>query len=198
MAKYRRQMEAGEQKHFLAKYKDHRDAYGGIFTATMRRRLMGVKEENTKQLRPDTADFWHDVKTTVRNGLSDMQLVVEITDNERQEQLFRVMKPKDTDADPASASLGDLLRTILIKPWTLPIEMGKDGIPRPKREKDEDDFWKAELAREVVKIALEFFQTNRMISTKAHQRVVDELEDLIDVELYTAYVLPKSKRGVKL
>jgi hypothetical protein len=192
-------MDEHEHKLLLAKYKNHRDQHGGIFTPTTRRRLMGVKEANAKELKPDTADFWYDVKNTVRNGLSDMQLVSEITDNERQEELFGVVKPKDTDENLARASLADVLRTILIKPWKLPaIELDSNGFPRPKREKDEDDYWKAALAREVIKIGLEFYQKNRLITSKAHQRVVEELDDLIDLELYTAFRLPKSERGVKM
>ncbi|MGI0013093.1 MAG: hypothetical protein ACREBU_06590, partial [Nitrososphaera sp.] len=62
MAKYRRSMSSAGHKHLLSEFEGDIDTPGGIFSGPMRRRLLGVRGEKNKEGKPDTADFWQNVR----------------------------------------------------------------------------------------------------------------------------------------
>ena len=60
--------------------------------------------------------------------------------------------------------------------------------------KDEDDAWKARFTEETINICLKFFKEHRLISTKVHERLVEEVEDMINVEVARGTKLKLSER----
>jgi len=60
--------------------------------------------------------------------------------------------------------------------------------------KDIDDEWQARFAEETIRICLKFFKEHSLISTKAHERLVEEVEDMINVEVARGTKLKLSER----
>ncbi len=78
MANYRRKLVEKHRKIIHDQFKDHLDAYGGIFTEDKRRKLLGVKAKPTdeEEDEKESPDFWYDTRKTVKNGLKDLEFFV--------------------------------------------------------------------------------------------------------------------------
>lgn len=58
-----------------------------------------------------------------------------------------------------------------------------------------DDAWQAYLAHDLIRICLNFFREHGFISTKAHERLADEVEDMINVEVSRGIKLKRHQRS---
>lgn len=210
MAEYRRQLSKYEQKKVLYRYKNHRDADGGIFTESTRRRLLGIKQGSKKGLPLDTPDFWNDVRRYVRNGLKDLELICDVAHPDQLEEMFhketltreeqKEMKEltkawEQTDFLETIPSLKKFIASlfkdyvVMRKRMVLP-----EGKKYPIPEVIGSDTWKAYLAHDLLVICLKFFNEHNFISTKAHQRLVEEVEDMINVEVSRGIKLKRNER----
>ena len=214
IANYRRELYQMERKNLIDKYKKLRDAKGGIFTSTMRRRLLGIKLESNKQFREDSADFWYDVRTYVKNGLKDLELICEVAhpdqlddilvgrflSKEEQQELAKISDQNENHM--FFERLPSLTRTLtaLFRDYKRVKTVKSPNSDLQYNELvsiEKSDAWRAELANQIIKIGLNFYKEHNLITTKAHQRLVDELEDMLDVELGHAHVLPRDKRNIR-
>ncbi len=214
IANYRRELYQMERKNLIDKYKKLRDERGGIFTSTMRRRLLGIKLSSNNQFREDSADFWYDVRTYVKNGLKDLELICEVAhpdqlddiltgrflSKEEQQELAKISDPNENHmfferlpslTGTLTALFKDYKRVKTIKSANSDLQYNEFVSV------EKSDAWRAELANKIIKIGLNFYKEHNLITTKAHQRLVDELEDMLDVELGHAHVLPRDKRNLK-
>ena len=173
MARYRRYLSESEQKRILNKYKNHRDAEGGIFGSDIRRRLMGVKDRKRVLYKHDTTDFWHDVRTYVKNALTDLQLVFEVADPN---QLYEMFYPNQNES--SKPSLDNILRYLFRYP-------AQEGLA-----------WKAELAKKITNLCLDFFRDNGLVTSMAHRRLVDEVNDMLVNEMMHAEEREKQLRSL--
>ena len=178
MADYRRKLAVDEHKNIVRKYQPHRDAQGGIFVPRTRRRLLGVKDESSGLYREDTSDFWSDVRTNVKNALTDLQLICEVANQDQLKEMFRLIPFEERQKDQSKASLSNVLE-VLFKSTPLFKKEGSKWI----RVIPKDITWKADLAVEIVEKCLEFYKYNGMITSKVHERLVVEVTDMLGSEL---------------
>jgi|GEM_PF-2864128 len=173
MAKYRRNIVERDRKIIHDQFKDHLDADGGIFTEDKRRKLLGVKVEAKKNFHPDTAEFWYDVRTTVKNGLKDLELFCLVAHPEQVKEIFdhRVVSGKRFTPSPLIDALTALF----------------GDFPTSDHQKINEtkafDLWKSPLAYEMIKIMMEYFKKENMITSLAHKRVAEEFLDMMAVEI---------------
>jgi len=208
MANYRRELSKYEARFMHAKFQNHTNANGGIFTPDKRRKLLGLKPKQGKH-HEDTADFWYDIKTTVKSGLKDFELFFDVASPEQIGKILEVRSTKDDldklhkISDPfeqetfwkSFPSLQGTLRALFRDYTKTRITKLKDGgVSKWVEPIDYDDSWKAQLADSVVQICLKFFREHRLISSKAHERLVDEMEDMLNVEVARGTQLPRSQR----
>lgn len=173
MAKYRKEIVENDLKNIRNQFKDHLDSEGGIFTESTRRRLLGIKAKSSKEFPPDNAEFWHDVRTTVRNGLKDLQLFCFVAHPEQVKEIFdhRIIPEKLFTPSP----LADVLTALF------------GDFPTSDYQKineaREFDLWKAPLAYEIMRIIIGYLQRRSLITSLAHQRVAEEFLDMMAVEM---------------
>lgn len=179
MADYRRKLSQTEHRNIVRKYKQHRDANGGIFVSRTRRRLLGIKDEKSGLFREDTPDFWLDVRSNVKTALTDLQLICEVANQDQLKEMFSVIPYSLRKSDPTKASLANVIEALF---YTLiQYKRDKDGLTPIFDQKN--IVWKAELSNEIVQKCLEFYNTNGMITSKAHERLVMEVTDMLGSEL---------------
>ena len=179
MADYRRKLSKEDHKNIVRKYKKHRDASGGIFVSRTRRRLLGIKDEKSGLFREDTSDFWLDVRSNVKTALTDLQLICEVANQDQLKEMFSVIPCSSRKSDPTKASLSNVIETLF---YTLiQYKRDKDGLKPIFDQKNIP--WKAELSNEIVQKCLEFYSINGMITSKAHERLVMEVTDMLGSEL---------------
>ena len=178
MVDYRRKLTREEHKNIVRKYKNHRDAKGGIFVSRTRRRLLGIKDEKSGLFREDTPDFWLDVRNNVKTALTDLQLICEVANQNQLEEMFQLVPYSIRKEDPTKASLADVLG-VLCK--TL-IQYKRDKHGLSPIFDTENIPWKAELAYEIVQKCLVFYKENGLITSKAHERLVEEVIDMLGSE----------------
>lgn len=172
MANYRRPLNKTQHEYLLKDYRNHRDAQGGIFTSDKRRKLLGVKSQSTKQRGEDTADFWYDVRTYVKNGITDLRLLAEVAHSD---QLNEIFKDKNVEAYPKGDkryARDDLIRFLQL--------LLSDRYGSEKTD-SQNDQWKYELAHELVSMGLSFFQGKKNLNTELHQRIFHDVNDVISL-----------------
>ncbi|MDE1769516.1 MAG: hypothetical protein KGI28_03045 [Thaumarchaeota archaeon] len=208
MANYRRELSKNDQKNLHSKYKDLIDEDGGIFTSDKRRKLLGLKQKHGKYFE-DTADFWYDVRTTVANGLKDLELFFEVAHQEQIQDVLHDSPIKEEvnlgkkyknieEIMELSKRIPTLQKTLesLFKDYTK-VHTAKSSTGQTysvSEPIEKDDAWKAMLAEKIVKICMEFFMTHNLISTKAHLRLVEELQDMLNVEVSRTFYLKRDQR----
>jgi hypothetical protein len=75
-------------KYLLSEFEGHIDTPGGIFTGPMRRRLLGVRGEKNKEGKPDTPDFWQNVRDYTKAALKDLELLAWVADDKQLQDIF--------------------------------------------------------------------------------------------------------------
>ncbi|MGH9922810.1 MAG: hypothetical protein ACRD38_08675 [Nitrososphaerales archaeon] len=201
MVNYRRSLTKSQHKNILRKYKKHRDAEGGIFTSNKRRRFLGIKAKSGKEFKEEGAiQFWYDVRTTVRNGLVDLQLICEVAPPDELKKMFEIVTHEDLREEPHRASLDLVLEALL---FGLPLEFEEAQKLKSKKSNsfrakpNEDDFWKAELSYYVAKRCMDYFRENGYITSKHGRNLVRELDDMLQNELVRTPHVPKSRRTLR-
>jgi hypothetical protein len=208
MANYRRKLSKNDQKDLHFKYKDLADEDGGIFTRDKRRKLLGIRQEHGKYFE-DTADFWYDVRQTVSNGLKDLELFFEVAHQEQIKEVLYDSPIKDQvnlgkkfnnieEIMEHSKKIPRLQKTLesLFQDYT---KIRKVELPTGEKYSvsefvEKEDSWKAILAEDIVKICMEFFMKHNLITTKAHVRLVEELQDMLNVEVSRTFYLKRDQR----
>ena len=59
---------------------------------------------------------------------------------------------------------------------------------------EEDDEWKAMLADNIISIGIKFLREHNLISSKAHERLTEEFEDMVNVEIARGTKLKRMER----
>lgn len=202
MADYRREIPKVQAKNLVDKYKNHRDADGGIFTPNKRRKLLGVKPESSRNYKEDTADFWYDVRNTVKSGLKDLELICEVAhpkqireifeeklSKEENEELGKISKPEDSFLFQQRLPSLERFLTALFTDYKrykqVPfVNVNNVVTSYSVAESIEKDYlWRAVLAKDIIQIGLNFFKEHNLVTSKAHRRLVEEIEDMLTVEL---------------
>ncbi len=133
--------------------------------------------------------------------MRDFQLIIETLTDDKLQEIFKKdnlsdeeqkRKPEiNSDAEKEFYQNLPSLLNVLESLFKLETRVVKVPYKEGKMKKihqfvevvDEDDSWKAILAEDIMNICLKFFIEHRYISTKAHQRLVDEIKDAINVEV---------------
>src|SRR2546428_7058747 len=88
MVEYRRENTKYEWSELLDKYKNLINAEGGVFRPDKRRKLLGLKPKADDPPHKDTANFWYDVRKTVKSGLKDLELICDIAHPDQLKEMF--------------------------------------------------------------------------------------------------------------
>ena len=195
MAKYRRPIDKSKLRYIVSKYKNHCGAEGGIFRPDKRRKLIGLKKKNPKEIEEGTADFWYDVRNSVKHGLTDLQLVSEVAHPEQLKEMFSLIPFGYWRKDISKTDLPKLIRTILSsQPRSRVVK--RKGMLMPV-ENEEDDIWLAHLAYEIVIECFRFFNEHNLVTSKVHERLIDETEDMLNSEIGRAWFVTRGRRKIK-
>ena len=208
MANYRRKLSKNDLKLVHSVYKVHTDDDGGIFTKDKRRKLLGLKQKKGTYFE-DSADFWYDVRSSVKSGLKDLELFFEVAhQNQIKDVLYdaplkeELSLPKQTQdhnkmyvLQRQIPSLKSTLNTLLQKYYkSRKIKLPTGEIRRYSEHIEEDDTWRAMLVHDIINICITYLQDHNLISSKAHQRLVDEFQDMINVEIARGTKLSLNER----
>jgi len=195
LAQYRRKLNQGKQRYVNDRYKTHKDAKVGIFTSDKRRKLLGIKPKGRDVSPENLANFWYDVRTSVTRGLADLHLISEVAHEEQMKEMFQAHPYQAIKEDPSLTSLATLVRSVLESPDSSSKHIVA-GKRKPSMLKEQPDAWKAILAQEIVRSCLEFFSYHGFVTSKAHQRVVEELNDMLSSEMSKAFFMERGLRNI--
>jgi len=208
MADYRREMNKSELKMIHNIYKIHTNNYGGLFTKDKRRKLLGLRLKD-KKYSDDTADFWYDVRKNIRNGLKDLELFFEVAHAEQIKDIIHDSPLKEELDLPRRTQDGNKIHelyrqipslkqtlTALFKPHYQYKKM-KSSSGQTQRYSElieEDDEWKSILVHDIIKMCIKYLRDQNLISSKAHERLTDEFEDMVNVEIARGSKLSRNER----
>ncbi len=208
MANYRRKLSKNDLKLIHSVYKVHTDDDGGIFTKDKRRKLLGLKQEHGKYFQ-DTADFWYDVRSSVKSGLKDLELFFEVAhQNQIKDILYdaplkeELNLPKLTrdhnkiyELQRQIPSLTKTLTALLqkhYKPHKIKLPSGE--IKKYYEHVEEEEEWRAILVHDIINICISYLKDHNLISSKIHERATDEFQDMVNVEIARGTKLSLNER----
>src|SRR3972149_4228084 len=208
MANYRRELSKNDSKYLHENFNVHVNDDGGIFTKDKRKKLVGLKPEHGKYFE-DTADFWLDVRDTVKSGLKDLELFFEVAHPQQIKDIFfdspkkeesEILK-KSLDWNKQSVlqrqipSLQRTLSSLFQGQYRYKTVKSATGEVRKYSEQIKDELeWKSNLVRDIIALGISYLNRNNLISSIAHHRLVDEFVDMINVEIATGVKLSKLER----
>ena len=208
MANYRRKLSKNDLKLIHSIYTVHTDDEGGIFTKDKRRKLLGLKPEHGKHF-DDTADFWYDVRTSVKSGLKDLELFFEVADTNQIKELF-YDSPQKEEMDVLKKTrdynkqyiiqrqIPSLTRTLsaLFQNYyqTKKYKNTEGKIQKYSEHIEEVDSWRAYLVNEMINLSIKYLREHNLISSKAHERLTDEFIDMVNVEIARGIKIPLDER----
>jgi hypothetical protein len=169
----------------IKKYKELRDSEGGIFTSKTRRRLLAVKPDKKLNFREDNYDMWRDIKIYVKNGLKDLELFCETAHPDQVREVFKTTVDRNIEDLERKPSLEKTLSILLkdFKTYKKKINPENDLKYSEPSNIDRDRVWKAELAYNIIRIALKYFQDENLITSKIHERLCSEVLDMLQSEI---------------
>ena len=208
MANYRRKLSKNDLILIHSIYKVHTDDEGGIFTEDKRRKLLGLKQKQGKYFE-DTADFWYDVRSSVKSGLKDLELFFEVADkNQIKEVLYDAPLKEEMNLHKLTRDynkiyflqrqIPSLTRTLtaLFQKYykTRKIKLSTGETRRYSEHIEEDDTWRAMLVDQIINIGITYLRDHNLISSKAHERLTDEFVDMVNVEIARGTQLSLNQR----
>ena len=208
MANYRRKLSKNDLKLIHSVYKVHTDDEGGIFTEDKRRKLLGLKQKQGKNF-DDTADFWYDVRTTVKSGLKDLELFFEMADkNQIKDVLYDAPLKEELNLPKLTRDYNkiyELQRQIPTLTRTLTAlfqkyykarkyKLSTGEMRKYSEHVEEDDTWRALLVEKMINIGISYLKDHNLISSKAHERLTDEFVDMVNVEIARGTQLSLNQR----
>jgi len=208
MANYRRELSKNDLKLIHSIYKVHTDDEGGIFTKDKRRKLLGLKQKQGKYFE-DTADFWYDVRSSIKSGLMDLELFFEVADkNQIKDVLYdaelkaqsdllklKIELNKRYELERQIPSFTRTLSTLFQKYYKARKYKLSTGEMRKYSEHvEEDDTWRALLVEKMINIGISYLKDHNLISSKAHERLTDEFVDMVNVEIARGTQLSLNQR----
>lgn len=170
MAKYRRELKAGQHKQIVNMFKEHMDARGGIFTESTRHRLIGVKDVSSTIFKDDVPDFWLDVRTYTTNALTDLNLLTWVADPEQLRQIFSPPSFKEWDAKENKYQRNDPTAYLQMLLWS-----SHEPIASPVGE------WKRRVAKRLMELAVNYFDAHPEFASPLHKRVFTEALAACDI-----------------
>ena len=195
MAQYRRKLSKSEQSYIHGKYKRHKNDDTGIFTSDRRRKLLGLKPKDRTIKDKNMPNFWSDVRKYSKLGLTDLHLVADIGNQNQLKEIFGSVTFEEWDKDQSKTDIAKLLRTIFSSQPYFQVKKVK-GILMPMPN-DESDIWLANLAYTIVLECFKFFKEHNLVTSMAHERLIDETEDMLNSEIGRAWFLPRERRNIK-
>ena len=140
-------------------------------------------------------NFWSDVRKYSKLGLSDLHLVADIGNQNQLKEIFGLVPFEEWNEDQSRTDIAKLLRTVFSSQPYSKVKKVK-GILTPIPN-DESDIWLANLAYDVVLDCFMFFKEHNLVTSMAHERLIDETEDMLNSEIGRAWFLPRERRNIK-
>lgn len=208
MANYRRKLSKNDLKLIHSIYKVHTDDYGGIFTRDKRRKLLGLKQKQGTY-HEDNADFWYDVRSSVKSSLIDLELFFEVADkNQIKDVLYnaelkaqsnllklKIKLNKRYELERQIPSFTRTLSALFQKYYKArKIKLSTGEIRKYSEHVEEDDTWRALLVEKMINVGISYLKDHNLISSKAHERLTDEFVDMVNVEIARGTQLSLNQR----
>lgn len=200
-SKYLRDLTKNEINELSLKYFIHmKRAKAGFLERPVKERLLRKTRWSEYTQDSDVYDFFYKIREHARTGIGDLLLLCDTLTETQLKEIF-ITQPTKEQLDPIKyntdvkvhdrmwqsiPTLENVLRTILKDRETYDIQNKK--VWEKKELIEQSDAWKFFFAQSIVRICLEFFKNNSFITTKAHERLVEEVIDMLDSESKHTYV----------
>jgi hypothetical protein len=151
MVDYRSFLDDYSREHIMKKYSKHVDSYGGLFTRTMRQNLLGINPKNDLPYNY-TANFWSDVRKSVKNGLVDIQMICAIASFSQIEKMFEHTLDYPNQGKGGEVSVEDYyaLSTNLISAFSSILSVNASNDPKQRAMKIELEKKRKELEQTTI------------------------------------------------
>ncbi len=198
-SEYTRELSEKQIKTLQARYKGYiKRTRRGFLSTSEKEKLLKIRKWQESDA--EISQFFYEVRESAKTAFTDFVLLCDTLNEKEIESIFSNNYSK-TELSKMPDSMNfelmeqyyrshpifkDVIRYILQDRSVVSLSNVKSA---KKLELFLDDSWQAYLAHDLIRICLQFFREHGFISTKAHERLAEEVEDMINVEV---------SRGIKL
>jgi len=206
---YQRTMSKSEIKELQEKYLIHmKRSRGGFLERPVKQRLLHVTNWEEETDDTDISKYFYEVREHAKTAFEEFLLLCDVLTESQIKDIFQ-FKAEGELLDKIShegdgkksqhlwhsvPSMENILRGIL---KTSDTNMVTENIWKDMRLYEQPDSWKFNMAHHIIEICFEFLKENRFITSKAHQRLVEEVLDMLGSESHNTLV-PKYWRGTSV
>lgn len=182
-----------------------RRSRSGYLTPKAKKRLLGITKTNFD--RKNNSQFFSDICEYAKTSFGDSILLFDILNHDQLEKIFatppflskseELIKNKMSDDDFYQTRLTFLnLIDKIFTTETRKIHATRNGkITHQFNEPiEEDNLWRVYLSEMIIKICFRFLKEHRYIPTKAQWKLLDDIEEMINVEVSRGVQIDISKR----
>ena|SRR3989338_5535253 len=180
---YTRELTSTQINELQSKYNPKSTKKRGFLSSKQRVVLLHKGKIGKRTSIPNESDFFYTIREKAKSAFDDyMLLLYTLTDSQLEDIFSSQSGSKNTFS---ILSVLNRLFELEFRPITIVDVKGKK-VKTSKEPINIDDTWKALLSETILKICIEFFKNHRYISTNIHNRFLDELEEMINVEISRA------------
>lgn len=189
---YTRDLSTTQIKELKEKYSDHLNrSRQGFLSMPVKQRLLKIKKMEREFTNEEKQRYFYDIREHAKSAFGDFLLLMDTLQDSQIKEIFEgnnlstkeMQQFKQLRNETENKNFFQKLPTFLNMLNTLFIEKG-----------EQDDTWKAYMSYYVITTCTKFLREHDFISTKAHQRLLDEVEDMINVEIARGIYLNREQR----
>lgn len=203
-SKYTRELNEKEIKTLQTRYKGYlKRTRRGFLSTSEREKLLKIKKWHESD--GEIYQFFYDIRERAKTAFADLILLCDTLNEKEIENIF-----SNNYSNTELKKMPDGMSFELMEQYYRSYSVFKDVIryvlqdrstiklSNIKLKKDfelfDDDSWQAFLAHDLIRICLQFYKEHGFITTKAHERLTEEVEDMINVEVSRGINLKRHER----
>lgn len=189
---YTRDLSKNQIKELKEKYSDHLSrTRQGFLSMPVKQRLLKIKKMEREMTNEEKQRYFYDIREHAKTAFGDFLLLMDTLQDSQIKEIFEgqnlslkeMNQLKQVKTNEDSTKFFQKLPSFLNLLTTLFSE-----------HEEKDDSWKAYTSYYVVMACTKFLREHNFISTKAHERLLDEVENMINVEIARGVYLEREQR----
>lgn len=188
---YVRELSIKQIKDLQNKYSDYlKNTRQGFLSMPTKKKLLKIKHFEKQDKSSDQSGIFYDIREHAKTAFGDFLLLFDTLSDEQIKQIFenQTLTVKQQEQFKNIKDSKELETFFAKQPTFLSM------INSMFRDRGDEDSWQAMMSYYTIVICTKFLRDHGFVSTVAHNRLLDEVEDMINVEISRGIHLKRENR----
>lgn len=187
---YIRELNKKQIKDLQAKYSEHlKQSRQGFLSMPVKKKLLRVTRFE-KDEKSDQSGFFYDIREHAKASFGDFLLLLDTLDDAQIQKIFESQMLSDKQL----SNLRKITDPKDMQEFFEKLPNFLSMINQIFKDRTYDDTWQAYMSYYVIIICTRFLKEHGFVSTISHNRLLDEIEDMVNVEIARGTRLKREDR----